>query len=300
MLRRGHQREVRETQADDLPSPFTPSPPTLLPADAYLIYSSDMTSSSVARTLHHLNEQQRKRSSFPTQRPTRASPLDSRLSADLPTSSHLAPQLRTSSLTLPRTPSPRRNSYILDDDDDNLGDDKFGLLIDDELNGRPSATDAPPFPRDMRYMAQLSTLATLHSMSRAMLASDVPVYITARSANSVISESRPTRIQAETLSFLNRILDELLLFIVASSKSLATDRIKTDGLLKVLNNNSLAKDAVLEAELELRTYMQGRKAEGGRVPLGLSATSRWDGTEAFPVSRAYEAVSTSISKNIPA
>lgn len=130
-------------------------------------------------------------------------------------------------------------------------------------------------------------------MSQSMLAKDVPSYISARSANSIISEARPTRIQAETLSFLNRLLDELLLFIVASSRSLATDRIKTDGVLKVFNNNVVAKDAVLEAELELRTYMQGKKAEGGRVPLGLSATSRWDGTEAFPVSSAYNAVSAS-------
>lgn len=136
-------------------------------------------------------------------------------------------------------------------------------------------------------------LATLHAMSQSMLAKDVPSYISARSANSIISEARPTRIQAETLSFLNRLLDELLLFIVASSRSLATDRIKTDGVLKVFNNNVVAKDAVLEAELELRTYMQGKKAEGGRVPLGLSATSRWDGTEAFPVSSAYNAVSAS-------
>lgn len=146
-------------------------------------------------------------------------------------------------------------------------------------------------------LAYLGILANLHSMSQAMLAADIPSYISARSANSIISESRPTRIQAETLSFLNRILDELLLFIVASSRSLATDRIKTDGLLRVLNNNPLSKDAVLEAELELRQYLQGKKAEGGRVPLGLSATSRWDGTEAFPVASAYAAVSSrSMSK----
>lgn len=140
--------------------------------------------------------------------------------------------------------------------------------------------------------AQCASAANLHSISQAMLAEDIPSYISARSANSIISEARPTRIQAETLAFLNRILDELLLFIVASSRSLATDRIKTDGLLKILSNNTLAKDAVLEAELELRNYLQGKKAEGGRVPLGLSATSRWDGTEAFPVNSAYNALRT--------
>lgn len=90
---------------------------------------------------------------------------------------------------------------------------------------------------------------------------------------------------------LNRLLDELLLLILSAARSLTTDRIKTDGLLKVLNNNSLAKNAVLEAELELRSYMEGKRAEGAKVPLGLMASSRWDGTESFPVASAYNAVS---------
>lgn len=129
---------------------------------------------------------------------------------------------------------------------------------------------------------------------------DVPSYISSRSANSLISFSRPTRIQAETLLYLNKILDELLLHILSSAKSLATDRIKTDGILKVLGGQSgsgsgagalLAKNAVLEAELELRNYLEGQRKEGGKMPLGLSATSRWDGTDSFPVQKAYEAVS---------
>ncbi|PWY98226.1 hypothetical protein BCV70DRAFT_233160 [Testicularia cyperi] len=119
---------------------------------------------------------------------------------------------------------------------------------------------------------------------------DAPSYISARSANSLISESRPTRIQAEALLVLNRFLDELLLLVLSSAKSLATNRIKTDGVLKVLNNNLLAKDAVLEAELELRSYMEGKRAEGAKVPLGLMATSRLDGTENFPVNSAYNAL----------
>jgi len=129
---------------------------------------------------------------------------------------------------------------------------------------------------------------------------DVPSYISSRSANSLISFSRPTRIQAITLHYLNKILDELLLLILTSAKSLATDRIKSDGILKVLGGQSgsgsgagaiLAKNAVLEAELELRSYLDGQRKEGGKMPLGLSATSRWDGTDTFPVQRAYEAVS---------
>ncbi|PWN53503.1 hypothetical protein IE53DRAFT_359939 [Violaceomyces palustris] len=125
-----------------------------------------------------------------------------------------------------------------------------------------------------------------------MVAADdgIPSYISARSANSLISEHRPTRIQAETLLVLNRLLDELLLMILSSAKSLATDRIKTDGMLKVMNNNLLAKNAVLEAELELRSYVDGKRAEGAKVPLGLMATSRLDGTDNFPVASAYNAL----------
>lgn len=129
---------------------------------------------------------------------------------------------------------------------------------------------------------------------------EAPSYISSRSANSLISFSRPTRIQAATLHYLNKVLDELLLHVLTSAKSLATDRIKTDGILKVLGGQSgsnsgagalLAKNAVLEAELELRNYLDDQRKEGGKVPLGLSATSRWDGTDTFPVQKAYEAVS---------
>uniref|UniRef100_V5F286 Uncharacterized protein n=1 Tax=Kalmanozyma brasiliensis (strain GHG001) TaxID=1365824 RepID=V5F286_KALBG len=135
--------------------------------------------------------------------------------------------------------------------------------------------------------------ASVATNGDAVMALDtVPSLISARSANTLISENRPTRIQAETLLILNGLLDELLLAIISSAKSLATDRIKTDGVLKVLGSNLLAKDAVLEAELELRSYLEGRRAEGARVPLGLMATSRLDGTDGFPVQSAYKALQT--------
>ncbi|KDN40419.1 hypothetical protein K437DRAFT_275711 [Tilletiaria anomala UBC 951] len=137
----------------------------------------------------------------------------------------------------------------------------------------------------------LATGAPLLHVS-TMLINDYPCYISARSANSIISESRPTRIQADSLILLNKLLDELLLLVLLSARSLATDRIKTEGMLRVMNNSLLAKDAVLEAELELRNYTEGKRAEGGRVPLGLMATSRWDGTAHFPVQSAYNALRT--------
>lgn len=138
------------------------------------------------------------------------------------------------------------------------------------------------------------------SGSVKVLAADSPSYISSKSANSLISFSRPTRIQAVTLFYLNKILDEILLQILSSAKSLATDRIKSDGIVRVLGGASgsgsgagalLAKNAVLEAEMELRSYTEGLRKEGGKVPLGLSATSRLDGTDNFPVKSAYDLVS---------
>ncbi|GAC93835.1 hypothetical protein PHSY_001400 [Pseudozyma hubeiensis SY62] len=124
----------------------------------------------------------------------------------------------------------------------------------------------------------------------AMSLNNVPAFVSARSANTLISENRPTRIQAETLLVLNGLLDELLLTILTSAKSLATDRIKSDGMLRIFANNLLAKDAVLEAELELRSYVDGKRAEGAKVPLGLMSTSRLDGTDGFPFQSAYKAL----------
>ncbi|KAK0541483.1 hypothetical protein OC835_000132 [Tilletia horrida] len=129
--------------------------------------------------------------------------------------------------------------------------------------------------------------AAMPTTPTGVLLDEAPTFISARAANSLLSENRPTRIQSEALHFLNRLLDELLLLILHSSRSLATNRIKTDGVLRVFNNNLLAKNAVLEAELELRTYLEGKRAEGAKVPLGLQATSRLDGTESFPVASAY-------------
>lgn len=156
------------------------------------------------------------------------------------------------------------------------------------------------FSNSSNATISLPVTAPLHSKMTRVLKEEVPSYISSRSANSLISFSRPTRIQAVTLYYLNKILDELLLHILSSAKSLATDRIKTDGILKFLGGQTgsgsgagavLAKNAVLEAELELRNYLDGQRKEGGKVPLGLSATSRWDGTATFPVQKAYEAVS---------
>jgi hypothetical protein len=81
-----------------------------------------------------------------------------------------------------------------------------------------------------------------------------PAYVSARSADEILSSIRPTRIKSESLRSLNIFLDELLWLILHSARSLATNRLKA-GLLQVMPGG-VGKDAVLEAEVELRAYRQ--------------------------------------------
>ena len=58
----------------------------------------------------------------------------------------------------------------------------------------------------------------------------------------------------DALRCLNVLLDELLWRILDVTRSLATERLKA-GLLKLLPT-PLGKEAVLEAEIELRAYLE--------------------------------------------
>jgi hypothetical protein len=80
------------------------------------------------------------------------------------------------------------------------------------------------------------------------------MYISAHSAETILSDFRPLKLQADALSFLNLLLDDILANIITSSRSILTDRLKT-GLLKTVPT-MIGKDALLEAEMELRAYWQ--------------------------------------------
>jgi hypothetical protein len=79
-----------------------------------------------------------------------------------------------------------------------------------------------------------------------------PTYISSHSADVILSDIRPIKLQADALRCINVLLDEFLYNILSSARSLATDKLRA-GLLKVLPT-SLGKDALLEAEVELRAY----------------------------------------------
>ena len=79
-----------------------------------------------------------------------------------------------------------------------------------------------------------------------------PSYISARSAEVILSDVRPIKLKPDALHSINVLLDETLYSILVTARSLATDRLKA-ALLKVLPT-SLGKEALLEAEVELKAY----------------------------------------------
>ena len=79
-----------------------------------------------------------------------------------------------------------------------------------------------------------------------------PTYISSRSAEVILSDVRPIKLKPDALHSINVLLDEFLYNILTVSRSLATDKLKP-ALLKVLPT-SLGKEALLEAEVELKAY----------------------------------------------
>ncbi|KAF8592575.1 hypothetical protein K439DRAFT_20493 [Ramaria rubella] len=106
-----------------------------------------------------------------------------------------------------------------------------------------------------------------------------PSYLSARSADVILSEVRPTRIKSEALRSVNVLLDEILWLILGCARSLATDRLRT-GLLKVLPTG-LGKDALLEAEVELRAYIERNPPTAPQPTDELSI-------QKFPLQQAFE------------
>lgn len=70
----------------------------------------------------------------------------------------------------------------------------------------------------------------------------------------ILSDIRPIKLKPEALSAINVLLDEFLYNILSTSRSLATEKLRS-GLLSVLPT-SLGKEALLEAEVELRAYWE--------------------------------------------
>ncbi|KAI0041572.1 hypothetical protein FA95DRAFT_1576284 [Auriscalpium vulgare] len=102
--------------------------------------------------------------------------------------------------------------------------------------------------------SQGSPLSPPSSPSTVLTIFAGPTYIAQHSADSVLSDFRPIKLQPEALRSLNIFVDELLFNVLDAARSLLPGRIKT-GLLKLLPT-TLGKEALLEAELELRAYWE--------------------------------------------
>ncbi|KAI0774744.1 hypothetical protein BD413DRAFT_472713 [Trametes elegans] len=102
--------------------------------------------------------------------------------------------------------------------------------------------------------ARTPSLSAAHPRTRTMQALPSPGYISARSAEVILSDVRPIKLKPEALQSINLLLDEFLYSILAVARSLTTDAIKA-ALLKVLPT-SLGKEALLEAEVELKAYWE--------------------------------------------
>jgi hypothetical protein len=82
----------------------------------------------------------------------------------------------------------------------------------------------------------------------------VPTFISSRSADVILSDIRPTKLTPDALNSINALLDELLYSILNTSRSFNPSRLRT-AMHKVLPT-TLGKEAILEAEMELRAYYQ--------------------------------------------
>ncbi|KAJ3788151.1 hypothetical protein GGU11DRAFT_742543 [Lentinula aff. detonsa] len=105
-----------------------------------------------------------------------------------------------------------------------------------------------------------------------------PSYISSHSADVILSDIRPIKLKIEGLRCINVFLDEFLYGILNAAHSLTTDKLRA-GLLNVLPT-ALGKEALLEAEVELRAYWDRTKpSKGGAVE---------DDTGSFNLQWAFE------------
>ncbi|KAG2156364.1 hypothetical protein DEU56DRAFT_766737 [Suillus clintonianus] len=110
------------------------------------------------------------------------------------------------------------------------------------------------------------------------IAAHVPTFISSRSADVILSDIRPTKLTPDALNSINALLDELLYSILNAARSFNTSRLRT-AMHKVLPT-TLGKEAILEAEMELRAYYQRTVTAAG------SGSSSEDG--GFNVQWAFE------------
>lgn len=109
-----------------------------------------------------------------------------------------------------------------------------------------------------------------------------PKYLSLNSADIILSEIRPTKIKPDALCSVNILIDEVLWLILNSARSLATERLSRDGLLRILPT-TLGKEALLEAEIELKAYWD--RTDPARRGTDIEHNLK---TAEFPLQTAFE------------
>ncbi|CED84545.1 hypothetical protein [Phaffia rhodozyma] len=118
-------------------------------------------------------------------------------------------------------------------------------------------------------------------------------YVSARSADALLSDIRPTSLGPQALMFLNELLDELLGTILRRSHGLSTERIKTLAVPYIIPL-PLSRESISEAELELLSWTEseeGRAWQGTKEKVYASddvddVEQRWPLKEAWDLMRA--------------
>ncbi len=105
---------------------------------------------------------------------------------------------------------------------------------------------------DKAHRGQSSQCPSPHTPSR-FTTPTAPNYLSLQSAELILSEIRPTKIKPEALLTVNVFVDEVLWLILNAARSLHTERLSRHGLQTILPTQ-LGKEALLEAEVELKAY----------------------------------------------
>ncbi|KAI8980809.1 hypothetical protein BDB01DRAFT_851550 [Pilobolus umbonatus] len=79
-------------------------------------------------------------------------------------------------------------------------------------------------------------------------------YICQRAANAIISEIGPYRVSTDALQSINQFLDEFIVILLTSAMSLDLSQIKV--VVFALLPSTLGKNAIVEAELEVKTFTE--------------------------------------------
>ncbi|KIR58704.1 hypothetical protein I314_05543 [Cryptococcus bacillisporus CA1873] len=120
-------------------------------------------------------------------------------------------------------------------------------------------------------------------------------YLSLTSANALISDLRPTTFSDAALTHLNTLLDELLIALLTSAQSLNPSDLRREAIPSFFSGDrgtgdttgvrALGRNAVAEAEVELRSWQEGRSVRG-YPPDGKGPGTRTD--RSFPLLQAVD------------